>query len=502
LNDPLLKVEDPTPTDGPRNSIGIDRDHPNWVLRFGPFRRMPRPVASVTQARGKEHVYTIEDLKKFFADRPQEVAKFEKNMATLQARLQALLDEVAQSPAGDEMREAKFFWAPAVRKFHEAAVAALYYEKYTDTLTAMVTDNAIEYRTMFKKATAGGKVGVTYDPEHSGGVEASLTGSGLLRPQDALTLSATSANQMIIGSLNFRVPYAGNPSRQIGKEILIFAEAGRDEKFRLGSLSADPFDHEFQNGGAEHQYQRNVGTWKWTMKNAALWANHVLAANGTLPEQKDNGLTIRHRESWTTTFGGANGKRQEVEFTPWGEYSPEVGWEKAFWQAGVALRAKLWFGGKDPKNGQDGYPPPMYVGVDVDGGWGSDDRPAALLYRMGDIDRMFGLDPGEFSGPNYSHGEILYSLSAAHVLRGVFKGEDGKPDPKAMPPLLQSLFVQAMAEVGRVSGTDRTLTSYGVAIETAGAVGAGGAGLRLGYAWSPQSFRSKGRAFTALNWSF
>ncbi len=491
----LVVISHPVPG-RPFDAVRVLPDSNEWVIAAGPFRLMPMPVAQVTSAHGRTKDYTREQLLTELAGKPRELAVYLANMDELEGRLQAALNRVVLSGPGRTMHQSRYFWAPAMRDFHAEALRTLEKERFTAAVAASLDAEKITYRATFRPASATGKVGFTYNPEHRAGLEGSLTSSGLLHPEDALSASATSAERAITGALNYRIPYDRSPDRKTTYQLEIFASSGRDENFRLGGLSAAPFEHRFQNGGVEHQFKREWERWTLTLRHAVVWAAHTIDQTGTFGHLRENGLLLRQRQSWTTTAQSApDGVRWELAIEPGVSYGPPVGWRQDFWQAELVARTKAWWGGSKI------MPAPMYVAAQTSAADGSAATPAALLYRLGDTDRLFGLETGEFSGRSYLHGELAYGVRLSHLLRALFK-TNGKIDPTAAPPMLQGIFARAFGQAGRVGSGGSTLFSYGLALETGSSDAAGGAGFQIGYAWSPQSRLSNGRMFSALNWNF
>jgi hypothetical protein len=209
---------------------------------------------------------------------------------------------------------------------------------------------------------------------------------------------------------------------------------------------------------------------------------------------------MRDRQVWHFVPGANNVRmRSEYDLAPTVVYGPNVGWRDSFVCGEIKAGAKVSFGGEALDK--------MYLGLRGAFGSSSTDVPSPLLYRLGDADRLFGLEPGEFSGRSYVHGELAYGISLAPLLGGIFRGKDGQSEP---PSVLNGLGLQVVAEIGSVSiqsafgaatGPDKVVSSYGVALEKSDPA-LGGAGFRLGYAWSPDGLRSGGRIFVSLNWNF
>jgi hypothetical protein len=281
----------------------------------------------------------------------------------------------------------------------------------------------------------------------------------------------------------------------------IVGQAGRDDHFRLGSLSSDPFEHRHAGGGVEHQVFHEAAGWDWTERDTVLWDAHQLKQMNT--SINDAGLLFRHRQIWSfhpAPPANTNAVMAfDYTFSPTIAFAPNVGWDNSFWtgELGGSVRAGL--GGEDHNH--------MHFSVRGAFGAASDHLPPALLYRLGDADRLFGLEPGEFSGLSYVHGELAYDISLNFLLGGLFKNKQGTGEP---PPFLDGLALLALAEIGTISADqefqalthpDKIVSSYGIALDKSDPA-LRGTSFRLGYAWSPDSIRHGGRVFTSVNWSF
>ncbi|MBI5691468.1 MAG: hypothetical protein HZC55_15395 [Verrucomicrobia bacterium] len=489
----LVQVSYPAP-DGPNNWQRVLPDTNAWVVRAGPFLRLPEPVATVGRVRGKTREYTLEELGEVYRSKPDALAQYRRNLAGLERDLTQVLRGAFATAAGREMREARYFWLPAVEKFHAQALHDLGEQRFTTNVSAVLRADRLDYLATFIPATVAGKVGVTYAPEERAGVDAAISGSGLLHPRDAITVGAASAERAITGRLSYKLPLSlsvGGQREHIGE---VSGQAGRDEQYRIGRLSSVPFEHRFQNLGVAHVFLYHGTGWSAELRSTLRWDAHQPAASGSVLVGREAGLTLRHEQAWKRTIESAASVRWEVMLEPSLALSPRVGWERAFWQAEMAARTKVWFGGSV------GGPSPMYVELRFAAGTGSSALPAVREYRQGDGSRLLGLEPGEFSGHAFTHGQITPGVRASYVWGRLF-GTAGRSDGAGGPPFLQGLFLQGLAEVGTVAPARGTLTSYGLGIES-GVGQETGAALRFGYAWSRQSNRSRGRLFSTVNWNF
>lgn len=482
----LVDISYPPSGSEPYNALRVRSVRNEWVIKAGPFRAMTRVSAAVTGVSGKTKNYTVEELREQFADQPQVIDANLRNIEGLKERLNVSLDRVWRGPEGQRLQTARFFWLPEVRDFDAAVRLALADELYTTPVRGEIEPGGMRYSTLFKPATVKGKVGLAYDPDSGAGLTASIAGRGLLDPRDTLSLSAQTAERDISGHLEYRNPYHQTDARS--REYTVSATLGRDDEFLLGSLSADPFIHRYAQAGAEHRWQWGPAAHRFTLALAAMWDAHELSQEGVTATQQDDGLSIRPRALWEKSISS-----WEFLATTTVELNPAVGWDEAFWRGDARAQAKYKWGGESHEA--------MYAILLADGGSGTDDRPAALLYRLGEGDRMPGLKPGEYSGSEFLHGRITFGVSVAHLLKGLFK-KDGKPDPSAIPPAFNLMFAEAFAEAGHLSGIGQVLSSYGVALQTKSAGPDGAVGFRLGYAWSPDSTETKGRVFSALDWNF
>jgi hypothetical protein len=332
-----------------------------------------------------------------------------------------------------------------------------------------------------------------------------------LRPGHFFSFKGSFAKRAVEGDLRYKLPYHPSLDRQTTLGLELLGQAGKNENFRLGSLSPRPFDNQYQLAGLEHELVHQSGAWSVTMKDALLWNAQDLRQTGVSGSIYDAGLLLRHRESWryTPATEPDSAIGWEYDFAPSLAFGPEVGWSRSFFMGSLALGAKASFAGAN-LNG-------MYASVRASFGAGTAGLPPALLYRLGDSERLLGLEPGEFSGDVYGHGELAYGLNLSHYVLGpLFKKP---PDPAAtvpperpeVPPTLRDIFVKLFAEVGAISSDENpaapdqprdVLSTFGVAIEKSLA-GLGGAAFTIGYAWSPDNtIHSHGRVFTGLSWSF
>lgn len=489
--DALIRVGHPTPAG---NDL-LERVLPErneWAIRVGPFRRALAPIARVSFIHGRTNDFPVEDLSKLIRN-PDKLADWQADLSTLENCLQDALND---RPAG----RGDFFWVPDLTDAHARTVRNLERTRFVGAVQASFRSNRFEYGTTYVPIPVTGKIGASYNPDQGFGGSVELSFTGWPRPGDDFSVRGTVAQRALEGALSYKLPYYRSLDRltRLGLEIL--GEAGEDDRFRLGSLSRDPFEHRHAAGGIEHEIFHQASGWDWTERDTVLWDAHELKQRNRTAALKDAGVLFRHRQIWRFTPDVADGAKVafDYSFTPAIAFGPRVGWDKSFWTGEVGGHGRMAFGGED-----------RAMRVTLRGAFGaaSDNLPPALLYRLGDVDRLAGLEPGEFSGLSYVHGELSYDISLSFLLGGLFTNEQGTEDP---PPFLAGLALQVLAEIGTFSEAqefqaatqpDKIVSSYGLALQKM-EPGLGGVAFRLGYAWSPDSLRKSGRVFTSLDWSF
>src|ERR1019366_5353890 len=463
-----------------------------WAIQAGPFRRVLPPVARVGFVHGHTNTWPVGELSKIITDTNQ-LNHLRKDLADVEAEV---TQAVSKNPAGG----GEFFWLPDLAQSHAKTVRQIERTKFYGGLQSSFYTNRFVYETTYMPRAVTGKAGVSYNPEHGFGADMDFAVSDWPRPGDNLSVKGTVAEHALDGSLSYAIPYFRSLDRKTKFQLEIFGQAGKDDHYRLGSLSHEPFEHRHEDGGVEHQFWHQGEGWDVTIRDAVLWDAHELKQSSSFGSKQDAGLLLRDRQVWHFTPDSDSARmRSEYDLAPTIAYGPNAGWQNSFVYGQLQAGTKVSFGGTNLDM--------MYVSLRGAFGSSSSDIPPALLYRLGDTDRLFGLEPGEFSGRSYVHGELAYGISLAPLLGGLFRGKDGKSEP---PPVLNGLGLQVLAEIGSISiqnafgaGTapDKVISSYGVALEKSDPA-LGGAGFRLGYAWSPDSIRSGGRIFASLNWNF
>ncbi len=478
------------PTTGAAFTVARVLPRDEWVVRIGPFRRIAAPTAHVAFVAGKAQTHPVAELPTVLADRPDELRRYETAIAALDQQLAAAVAAGAT---------AEFFWLPTVARQHAESVRAIERLRFVANTTATFRDNRIEYAATFAPAPVSAKLGATYNPEHQLGANAEASWSGLLRAGDTFTLTATVANHAADGSLRYALPLGRSDDRKTTHAFELAAEAGQDDRFRLGGLSAEPFHHRVESAALEHVLTRQFPHWALTLRHAVIVESHRLTAPGSAAPLREHGLVLRQKQEWrrrpATARDGPVVWDHTVHTTI--EYGPRSGWDRAFGRFDLGATTTVAFGGAN----RDA----MYVRLLASTGCATGTPPAALAFRCGDADRFFGLEPGEFSGRSYVHSRLEYGYSLARPLGRLFTDSAGAP---AIPEALAGLHLVAVAEGGRLAtargyhvwrADAESLSSFGLLLEKASP---DGTGLRLGYAWSPEGRRDRGRFFTSLRFSF
>lgn len=471
-----------------------------WAVRVGPFRRMQPPLARIGQVQGATQTHDVAALPTLLSNRPSLLQRYERDLRDLDAKMQAKITGSAPAAEG-------YFWLPewtqaAALTARERSVRSLERVRYVRGVTVAFVTNRFVYEGVYAPAEIHGQVGASYNSTHGAGLEVEGGWDGLVRAGDSLSVKGTVAERLLSGELSYALPYHRSLDRRTTLQLELFGEAGRDDEFRLGSLSPSPFRHEHEAGGLAHRMHHSADAWTWEERDEVLWDAHELSPTDWPGAGADAGLLLHHQQTWRwTPAEGSNAPaRWDYWIAPALDIAPPVGWKDAFVRGEFGAGVRASFGGSS----RDG----MYVSLRGAYGCASAELPPVLEFRLGDARRLYGLEPGEYSGRSFVHGELAYGLNLSPLLGGLFRGTNGVSQP---PPFLEGLYLQALAEIGTFSPQgglhalaepERVLSSFGAALEkTAPALGAG-AGFRIGYAWSPDSLRRHGRLFTALSWSF
>ena len=463
-----------------------------WVVRLGPFRRVQTATAHVAFVAGKGQTHPVADLPALLADRPEELQRYQSAITALDRRLASAA--AAEAPATPE-----FFWLPTIAHQHAESVREIERLRFVATTTATFRDNRIEYAATFAPAPLSAKLGATYNPEHQLGANTEVSWAGLLSAGDTFTLSATFAHHAADGSLRYSRPLGRSLDRKTTHALELTAEGGQDDRFRLGGLSAEAFRHHVKSAALEHVLTREFPRWTLTLRHAVLVESHRLTAPDSAAPLRESGLLLRQKQEWRWRPAAAPTAPALWDHTVHAtiEYGPRSGWDHAFGRCELGAATTVGFGGAN----RDA----MYLRLLASTGFATGTPPAALAFRCGDADRFFGLEPGEFSGRSYVYSRLEYGYSLARPLGRLFKNSAGEP---AVPDVLSGLHLVALAEAGRLAtargyhvwrADAESLSSLGVLLEKASP---DGTGLRLGYAWSPEGRRDRGRFFTSLRLSF
>ena len=471
-----------------------------WAVRVGPFRRLQSAQARVGRVQGVTQTHDVTTLPTLLTNQPVLLRHYQHDIRDLETEMADKLR--GSGPATDE-----YFWlpdwtnAPALKR-RVQLVRSLEKTRFVQAVSVGFLTNRFVYDAVYVPAEIQGKVGASYNPTQRLGLEAEGGWKGLVRPGDNLQVKATVAERLRTGDLNYSLPYHRSLDRRTTFHLEALGDVGRDESFRLGSFSSSPFQHDHRAGGLAHQIHHSADAWDWQERDQISWDVHTLEPSGSAMARDDAGLLIHHEQTWR--FAPVSRTNAPVRWEYWVipslDLAPQVGWQEAFVRGELSAGARASFGGK----ARDA----MYVSLRGSYGCASANLPPVLYFRLGEAQRLFGLEPGEFSGRSYVHGEAAYGLNLRPLLAGLFRGTNAAAPA---PPFLEGLHLQTLAEVGAFSQTgslqaatqpDRVLSSFGVALEKAAPALGRGAGFRVGYAWSPDSFRRHGRLFTTLSWSF
>jgi len=460
-----------------------------WAVRIGPFRQVQPATSRVAFIHGRTNNFRVEDLPKALPD-PKGLAKWQQDIA----RVENGLKEIT---ATNETGHGQYFWLPEVVTPNAKAVRAIEGSPFNGGVAASFDTNHFHYDATYKLRSIAGKIGVQYDSEHGFGGHAELNVVDWPRTGDQLTVTATNAQRDLEGSLDYKFPYLRSLDRLTTYQLDAVGDAGDDSHFRLGSLSQTPFERRHESGGVKHEIQHKGGDWDVSIVDSIMWEADALRL-GLPGVRRDAGLLLRDQQSWQFTPKASNSMQWNYGVAPSFAYGPDIGWRAPFVMGEIQAGARVFFGGEHLDQ--------MYVSLRGSFGSSSSELPPALLYRFGDVDRLYGLEAGEFSGRSYVHGELAYGYSLSPLLANLFKSDGGS----AAPPALAGLGLEAIAEIGSIStnsafrsvtAPDKVVSSYGIALTKVDPA-ISGAGLRLGYAWSPEGIHSHGRVFAALNWSF
>jgi hypothetical protein len=461
----------------------------HWAIRAGPFRRMTAPEARVFEVRIGTNRVAVTNLVSSVPN-PKRRASLSNDISSVEAVMrQKALARAPQEP---------FFWLPAVRRPHAVTIRSLERTRYVEAVSAEFVTNRLDYLGRYAPFPVRFKVGINYSTERGFGAAAESAITGFPFPGDEFSLSGSISEELKKGALNYSLPYYRSLDRRTEFNLRFIGELGDDDHFRLGNLTEDPFTHRYGVAGIEHQISRSFNRWSFITRESLMWEDHELdAAPVRLPDE-DSGLLLSHAQEWRFRPDISTNASVAWRYsaTPRFTWAPALGWDRDFWKAELGLGMEAAFGGEE----RDA----MYVRVNGAGGLGSRDITPALLYRLGDINRMLGLEPGEFAGTSFAHGQLLYGVGLQTLLGGLLNSSN------RLAGILSSLDLQAIAEVGAAFDRSRfstdeqddVVSSYGIGLETRTGTAAGGPAVQLGYAWSPDSVRRGGRIFTAINWAF
>jgi hypothetical protein len=467
------------------------------LIRAGPFHSLQRAAVNISRVQGQTNGYTLEELKKKLKDKPDAYGKYLATMTNLEVVLTRIVNETM--PATNQ-----FFWLPAFEPPHARIMSALTDYRFSAGIQAAIKTNQFVYDVIFAPAWGEGTLGASYDPNHGLGISAGLNVHRLWKANDSLHVQATVAQNAIQGDLGYDVDYHHSLDDRTTFHLNPFGSATHDEKFRLGSLSSKPFRLQEESGGIGHEIQHYLGDHGGLkIRDEIFWQDyHLDPQQQGLPGNSDNGLRLHHQQFWSWNIPAAN-HSWHFNVSPAFDYAPEVGWANSFWVADLGASVRLDFAG----DGGDS----MYLALSGSTGTASKNVPPVSLFRLGDVNRLFGLEPGEFSGRSYSHAELDYGIGVGYLLgRLIPKMRDETNQPAA----LAGVFLVVLTEFGSVANSgdfhalhdpDSTVSSYGAAFEkTADGFGAFGQrlGFRIGYAYSPDSVRTGGRFFTAAVLNF
>lgn len=479
----------------------IQTDRSSWVVRAGPFvriREIKPVIRAIAMGPALHPVDTLGEGRP-----PDWVAQQREAIAEIEERMKNRLSALLATRHGQPWREGGYYWAPAWRAFHLHALRELDNLRFTDGMIGQLDGKGIAtYSGLYRLAEVSGKIGGGYAPEQGFGVDTEISASGLLHPRDALSVDLSWAENVLGGGLSYRLPVYRNLDRhetRVDMALLASVQGSEDEAFRLGGLWPETRTRQSTSGGIDHELVWSRGPWRMKLLTGVLWETYRLTHDGRLTDV--DGLAIRHAHDWEyqqDEVDGASGV-WTVAFGTRASYRPDVGWESPFWTADFSLRATWSFGGKA------GEPRPYFVFAETGAGLSDADVPDAVLYRVGDGQFLIGLEPGEFSGRRFVRGNLTAGILLSHLLQRV-----ADLAPAQLPPMLQTIFFQTSAEWAQVEGQGRSprqqereqLSSYSLALALPQEIDARSVSLRIGYGWSPESLRKRGRFFTALAWRF
>lgn len=470
-----------------------------WAIAVGPFSRMKKAVARVKFIRGREKTHLVDDLPALFPGENADRKKYEKDVADIDK-------DLAEALARFSVANGEFFWRPTVRVQHVRAMRALESVRFVKGVSAEFNAEGVVYNAVYAPAPVTGKMGIGYTTEHRFGATAEASWSGLVRPTDTFQLKASTQDRALSGELNYRVLLWRSDDRRGYHWLAVVADAGKDENFRIGGVSSDPFTHETRQTALAYEFEsrsKPSSTNRWTLKMKTTLGpeTYKLTQAGITGADKDGGLLLRHEQRWSSLPLGDAKVNWESAIMQKLAYAPSVGWNSSFGLAELGASVMAKFGGELGEHERA-----MYISLRTSAGDSSGGVPAAYLFRFGDHDRLVGLEPGEFSGSSYIAGELLYGVNLEFALGGLFKDNKGRKNP---PSALAGIDLQLLAEIGTISSrefnafSDRhtRASSYGLSIRKDTGDGKG-TGLRIGYAWSPEGRNSRGRVFTALTLGF
>jgi hypothetical protein len=466
------------------------------IARVGPFHRFEPPRVLLSRVRGQTNVYELEELKTKLKDNPGAYEKYVASMTNLQAGLEQIVHRLSSATN-------QFFWLPEFKRFHLQIMRELEGHRRSAGAQAEIRTNGLLYHVVFAPSWGEGDLSGSYDPTMGPGIAAGLKFARLWKSSDSLHVRGSVALHAVEGSLGYDVDYYRSLHSQTVLHLNPNAGASYDEKFRLGSLSSAPFQMRELSAGIGHEVRHGAQDWSLKVRDEIFWQAFDLAARQPgISDFSGDGLRFHHQQVWTWWPGrhSASNQTWQLTLSPGVDYAPEAGWTDSFWIVDLALGARVDFGGTEADA--------MYLSLRGSLGTASDHVPPISLFRLGDFNRLFGLEPGEFSGRSYSHVEASWGIGMDHLLGRLFAQ---MRDEERRPAILSGAFIALIVEVGTIAASgdfdalhraDSTVSSFGAVLEKRADGLADSLGFRLGYAYSPDSIRTGGRFFTGLVWSF
>jgi hypothetical protein len=474
------------------------QSNPNLILvRAGPFHELKPPTAEVSRVWGTNNsqTYTLDELKAKLKDKPGAYEKYVTNMVEVKAELDQCIRESGPSTT-------QFFWLPDFYLPNARILNTLTDYRYSAGVSCEIYTNQIVYNVIFAPAWGEGTIGGSYNPHQGPGVSGGLKFARLWKANDSLQVQANVALHDIQGSLGYDVDYHTSLDNRTTLHLNPYGEADHDEKFRLGGLSHKPFRLQEESGGVAHVITHTGDLWQVKFRDEVFWQHFRLDSRQTgVSESADNGLRFHHQESWLWNISKSQyGSRHwQASFNPAFDYAPDAGWQHSFWVADLGGKIRVDFSGTSGNT--------MYVSLEGSAGTESKNVPPISLFRLGDDNRLLGLDPGEFTGRSYTHVEADYGISVSYLIAPLLPKSKDDED-KANP--LDGIFLSVLTEFGTVANagdfralhdSDSNASSFGLALGKEANPGQP-IGFRLGYAYSPDSMRHSGRFFTAAVFNF